>query len=111
MLIADVQFQPDRASGAATQILEAFRQTIPTAQITDGNDDGHYFNITFDVASASDVLQFLHPIFHSPTLGRLARSSCIVTCQGKHGWDDYLLLHHFDRALIRDTPPTNTNAV
>jgi hypothetical protein len=106
-----VQFQPNRAPGATTQILEAFRQAIPSAQISDGNEDERHFNITFDVASASDVLPRLHPILHSPTLGHLARSSCIVTCQGKHGWDDYLLLHHFDRTLIHDTPPTNTNAV
>ena len=33
---------------------------------------------------------------------RLARAA-IATCEGKHGWDDYLLLHHYDRTLVLDT--------
>lgn len=28
--------------------------------------------------------------------------STIVTCEGSNGWDDYLLLHHFDESEVLD---------
>lgn len=30
----------------------------------------------------------------------------IVVCQGEHGWDNYLLLHHFDSTVELDKLPT-----
>ena len=29
----------------------------------------------------------------------------IVVCEGNYGWDDYLLLHHFDDCAIQDASP------
>ena len=26
----------------------------------------------------------------------------MAVCEGQHGWDDYLLLHHYDAELKRD---------
>jgi hypothetical protein len=33
-----------------------------------------------------------------PALANIA----IVVCQGERGWDDYLLLHHFDSSVPLD---------
>ena len=30
-------------------------------------------------------------------------AAAIIVCEGEHGWDDYLLLHHFDPAEPLDT--------
>ena len=35
---------------------------------------------------------------------QLARAS-IATCQGSRGWDNYLLLHHYDRTFKLDSLP------
>ena len=45
---------------------------------------------------------FWKAILESGALARISRGA-IITCQGKRGWDDYLLLHHFDPAEELDT--------
>jgi hypothetical protein len=85
-----------------TSVREALREVLAGAEIDVGEEDGRYENFTFEAASPDDALSKLRIVFDSPRLGRAARASCIVTCQGQHGWDDYLLLHHYDRTLIVD---------
>lgn len=106
MRSACVQFQPDRVAADEADVRQAFRSALPDAQIVAGEDDGRYENIMFDVESPEHVMLKLAAVFDSPMVGRAARSSCIVTCQGEHGWDDYLLLHHYDRTLVLDAPAT-----
>ena len=61
--------------------------------MTDGLDRGRYVNVAF----ATDDLKALWSALREEMLGvpRLAEAA-IVCCEGEHGWDDYLLLHHFD---------------
>jgi hypothetical protein len=99
-----VQFQPRRAAADATHIRQAFRTALPDAETVAGEDDGRYENIMFDVESPEVALSKIQAVFESPSVGRAARASCIVTCQGERGWDDYLLLHHYDAAEKLDTP-------
>ena len=35
-------------------------------------------------------------------LGPQLRKSSIVTCEGAHGWNNYRMLHHFDRHQVVD---------
>ena len=83
-------------------MLEAFRAAFPEAQFEPGEDDGRYWNILFDSESPAAALARVGVVLASPTAGRAARRSCIVTCEGEHGQDDYLLLHHYDRTLVVD---------
>jgi hypothetical protein len=75
-------------------------------EVTAGEDDGPYVNYDFrtrDLARLWDVLQT--QVFMNRAIGpRLARAS-IATCEGSRGWDDYLLLHHYDRSFILDSLP------
>jgi hypothetical protein len=34
--------------------------------------------------------------------GSRLRRSAIITCEGSRGWDNYLLLHHFDSQQVLD---------
>ena len=43
--------------------------------------------------------------FLDSELGPQLASASIATCEGNRGWDDYLLLHHYDRTLDLDTLP------
>jgi hypothetical protein len=100
----NIQVQPER-SGAldmlrlknAVQSLANDRGLIAGFEVKEGDDEGPYVNFTFAAHDAArlwtrikdDLLQ--HPDFG----GDLSHAS-IVICEGEHGWDDYLLLHHFD---------------
>jgi len=42
-------------------------------------------------------------VFGHRVLGPSLRRSCIVTCEGTRGWDNYLLLYHFNQKLKLDT--------
>jgi predicted RNA binding protein with dsRBD fold (UPF0201 family) len=99
-----VQFQPDRVTADEARVRQALREALAGADVDVGEEDRRYENFTFEAASPEDALSKVRVVFDSPQVGRAARASCIVTCQGEHGWDDYLLLHHYDRTLVVDTP-------
>jgi hypothetical protein len=40
--------------------------------------------------------------FERPLHGAGNMQSPCVVCQGQQGWDDYLLLHHYDRRIVLD---------
>lgn len=104
MPIVSVQFQPDRVTADEAGVRQALREALVGAEVDIGEEDGRYENLSFEAASPEDALFKVRVVFDSPQFGRAARASCIVTCQGEHGWDDYLLLHHYDRTLVVDTP-------
>jgi hypothetical protein len=63
--------------------------------VNHGEDDGRYVNIGFESADLPGLWAAIcDQLRADPELARAA----IVVCHGKHGWDDYLLLHHFDPA-------------
>jgi hypothetical protein len=99
-----VQFQPDRAIADEAGVRDAFRAALPDAEVVAGEDDGRYENIMFDVAAPEVALSRIQAVFDLPSVGPAARASCIVMCQGERGWDDCLLLHHYDPAEKVDVP-------
>lgn len=99
-----VQFQPDRLTAGEALVRQAFRDALPDAEIEVGEDRGRYENIVFEVVSPREALSKLRAVLDSPDVGLAARSSCIVTCEGEHGWADYLLLHHDDPTVTPDAP-------
>jgi hypothetical protein len=103
-----VQFQPDRVVADEARVRLAFREALPNAEVTVGEDDGRYENVTFVVGSPEEAMSKVRAVLDSPEVGRAARSACIVTCQGERGWDDYLLLHHYDRTVRLDPPGRRT---
>lgn len=105
----NVQVQPDRSPGLDLDaVLALFATAAELAdaelEVTAGVDDGPYVNYDFltrDLARLWEILQ--SQVFWDRTIGpHLARAS-IVTCEGRRGWDDYLLLHHYDQTLVPDT--------
>jgi predicted RNA binding protein with dsRBD fold (UPF0201 family) len=87
-----------------TRVRQAFRAAFPDAEIVAGEADGRYENIMFDVESPEAALSKIRAVLDSASVGPAARASCIVTCEGANGWDDYLLLHHYDPAEKPDVP-------
>jgi hypothetical protein len=63
----------------------------------EGLDDGEYVNLTFETDHPKRLWKVLHQQFYQASaLGGFLQTSSIATCEGRHGWEDYLLLHHFD---------------
>ena len=59
------------------------------------NDNGRYADIKFLAENAGD---FWAKIQNRLLSNLDVKENMIICCQGKEGWDDFLLLHHFDEA-------------
>jgi len=109
--ILSVQLQPDLEPDldlAATLALFGVAAEIADAEleISEGYDDGRFIDYNFrtrDLAFLWDILQ--SNVMDQPLLGPAIARAAIVVCEGPHGWDDYLLLHHHDRSVEVDEIP------
>jgi hypothetical protein len=94
----NVQVQPDLLASFSDSQLEQFCLSPSLAglaqdyRVVKGNDRGPYINVYF---SAPDLKPLWQAIRKELVRSGL-QAGCIVTCTGKDGWNDYLLLHHFD---------------
>lgn len=96
-----IQLQPERAPEVDFEAIKqwagsfADSSSFVTDFWIDAGDD--YINLRF----STDMPKLFWHAFAAEFLdcnteGQLNRSCCIAYCQGRRGWDDYLLLHHFD---------------
>ena len=100
--------QPDEAnfmrgtsdSASPQKLLQRFLRAARSCSAADdvqmrrGTDAGRPFvNVTFETTNARTLWKWLRE-----NLGDLF-GAAIVSCQGEHGWEDYLLLHHYDPAV------------
>ncbi len=113
MKCLNVQLQLGRRSGDAavhaddgTSHVDAII-AIATKQVPDaafdvqrGEDDGHYININFDT---NNIVTLWGAIGEFVSSDPLWASATIACCEGENGWDDYLLLYHFDETEQLDT--------
>ena len=89
-----IQFQP----GLVEKLdLSKFKAILESESIdfsiTKGNDEGEYINYDFSSSNPRESWKILKRIFNKDK--KLIKSS-IVCCEGRNGWDDYLLLSHYD---------------
>jgi hypothetical protein len=105
-----VQIQPNRAKTLSTRAVTRLMAEIAEAVVevrefsfNRGQDRGPYINYRFKSRSPNRVWQALgRRAFRNGRLSPLIRRSSIVTCQGSRGWDNYLLLHHYDANVPLD---------
>ena len=64
-----------------------------TPEISEGNDSGKYINLNIKTNNIKELWVKVEKYLKEHN--ELANST-IVTCEGSQGWDNYLLLHHFD---------------
>ncbi len=71
-----------------------------------GDDDGRYVNISLDSETPDETWPKIKRSFVDSKLpGGELRIASIITMTGDSGWDDYLLLHHFDGSESLDPYP------
>ena len=107
----NIQVYPERAPDLdLDSVLALFSSAAEMADaeltLNEGEDDGPYVNYDFltrDLGRLWEVLQ--NEVFWDDVLGPQLALAAIVTCQGSKGWENYLLLHHYDQSFELDTLP------
>ena len=96
MKYISIQVQPDMDPTADKDVLISVLVSAGyEPEIDEGEDNGRYIN--FNVKSAN-VIDTWHKLKTVLTELPFFSSASIVVCEGNNGWDDYLLLHHYDKS-------------
>lgn len=106
-----IQIQPDllpaydeAAILAACEGLKVHKPLIASFRLEEGEDDGRWVNLSFETAEPARVWPLLQAAFYGDgPLGEALRAASMAVCTGEEGWDDYLLLYHFDPDQILDS--------
>jgi hypothetical protein len=113
MRMIHVQVQPERAKRLDVAAAdESFRRIAKNKSLVrrfkfeEGRDRGRYMNFNYLTTKPAQLWKALRS---GPFRSGLLRSAAMVVCEGESGWDDYLLLHHWDRRLRRDSVSMNSN--
>ena len=100
-----IQLQPELCIGDVAQHVDALVGIAtahdPNADINveHGDDDGAYINVNI---YSADVRSLWAALGAAITSDQSLISSTIACCEGDNGWDDYLLLHHFEKTESLD---------
>jgi hypothetical protein len=108
-----IQVQPDLAGSLDTIRLRKEFEAIATEnplvaahRFRNGTDDGDYYNFDFDTPRPSALWeQIRSTIYEAPAFGESVRLSSMAICTGHNGWEDYLLIHHWDPGEDLDEVP------
>ena len=105
----NIQVYPDRSpdldlDGVLALFSNAAEMADAELALSADGENGQFMNYDFltrDLARLWEVLQ--SQVFTDDVLGPQLALAAIATCQGSKGWDNHLLLHHYDRSLKLDT--------
>jgi hypothetical protein len=107
-----LQIHPDRAPGldltAIRNICERIaRDTdiVSRFSFVKGDDERAYVNVNFATNDRRTLWRRLQAELYDGVDGSALKQASMVMCEGQHGWDDYLLLHHYDPAAACDALP------
>ncbi|MFN0058036.1 MAG: hypothetical protein ACKVX7_06230 [Planctomycetota bacterium] len=102
MRALNIQIQPERMKGGDPEELVArLRDATDGVQLqfvaeNRGDENGLYINLNFCTTNFVAGWRRLRGAYDDSDVGRQLESSTIATCEGSDGWNDYLLLHHFN---------------
>ena len=113
MRMIHVQVQPERAkrldvaaAGESFRRIAKNKSLVRRFKFEEGSDKGRYMNFNY---LTTEPAQLWRALRSGPFRSGLLRSAAMVVCEGESGWDDYLLLHHWDRRLRLDSVPMNSS--
>lgn len=70
---------------------------VESHSVDHGEDRGSWFNFCFGTTHPLQLWETIRTkMSEEGPFGQKLRESSIVICTGENGWDDYLLLFHFD---------------
>ena len=105
-----IQVQPDRAPeldpARVTDLMTRFAgcPAVASHSFTEGTDLARWMNFQFTTRNLPALWAAVQTaVLSDPEAGAALARSAMVLCHGDDGWNDYLLLHHFDPAEPLDT--------
>jgi hypothetical protein len=113
MITFCIQIQPHRCpefdlAGVLSQCerLSTEQNWVKRLSPKHGFDEHAYVNLMFETDYPKLLWKLLYEeLYRSSAVGQFMRAASIATCEGRHGWDDYLLRHHFDDGVNCDLFP------
>lgn len=107
MRCLSLQIQPDSVPqldvAAVVRELTELTTAPTNVDVQEGNDNGRYINVTWSTRDYATLWKTLQKKLEQDQ--QFSQYS-IVCCEGQHGWDDYLLLHHYDPSEQLDDLPS-----
>jgi len=105
-----IQIQPMRASNLDLKRLRTLskelareRSLVRRFRIIQGVDGIPFLNLMFATDDVRALWQRIRSLLYKDeTIGAHLRQASMTVCEGEDGWDDYLLLHHFDAKVEID---------
>jgi hypothetical protein len=92
---------------SALAAIASMQELVESHSFTSGEDHGPYFSFTFGTLHALRLWEVIQTqLYENATFGHHLRCSSIATCSGEDGWNDYLLLFHFDPEEKLDSTST-----
>lgn len=100
MKYISIQLLPEREPIASKdEALSILTSEGFSPEINEGEDNGKYINFNIPTENTKEAwLRIKNSLLNKPHFIK----STIITCEGSKGWDDYLLLHHFDKSKVLD---------
>lgn len=110
MLVLSIQVQPARSPGidmagvlAEFEAIASITELVKQHAFDSGDDQGAYFNFTFGTPDAKRLWQLIQSrLYNTGNFSSHMRQASMAMCSSEEGWDDYLLLYHFDPTVGLD---------
>ena len=91
-----IQYQPsDDSKSEKEEVFTLLGKVGLDSEVSEGDDGGRYIN--FMISTATPTVAW-NKIRETYLIDSKYAGASIVVCEGDNGWDDYLLLHHFDES-------------
>lgn len=97
-----IQIQPELLSNPnKKQSIEAFVSFLNNlssdcCHVSSGNENGAYFNIEMESENVLHLWEEIRAEFLLKRIDSVIAKGLVVVCEGDRGWDNYLLLYHYD---------------
>jgi len=106
MRALSIQVHPGRSADLdVDRISDVFAEIAATDlvkhhQFDRGHDKGPYLNFTFGTESAAALWGVIRArLYDDGALGPAMKAASMAMCSSETGWDDYVLLHHYDATV------------
>jgi len=108
-----IQIHPHRAVGFDVTDVRSFCEALANREalvrsfaFVDGTDEHYYANLMFETDHLHKLWSLLQrQLYQSHAFGEAMQQCSMAVCEGRHGWDDYLLLRHYDATVQCDRFP------
>ncbi len=90
----------------AFQKLASNNEIVSGLRFGTGNDNGEYYNFDLDTPRPAELWdQIRKHVFADVAFSDAFNRASMAICTGQNGWDDYLLIHHWDATEDLDEVP------